>query len=365
MSNENHFRHFVLNISRESANESGYQSELRFILQQHCYHSPSAYVPVKNYRSSMDYLNALASVCEAAQRISVPPNLPPSVNVYNFDVPFPRRTPSPPLFTTSQAFPSYYSSGCTTIPGRMAIETIETSASLSKTPHIPGYSVAPVSVSTVQHIPYQINSQSAPAGVGIVPHPTALFPSPPPTPDSTTGQFQPLPPPQAYPNAHLNPVLKNVLAYAQFQHYLDETWPEASLRRGSAVIRASLYSKIADVLQGGEATARFRHWVKKTEFFVIERTQPGIGYGACLGIPVVKSRGSKSACKGTSAGGERHSTYKLVARLEDFVYIIGNYHNNQRGHPGIRRTYAMVSFIARFVPMCFHNVFKVMVMITP
>ena len=218
-------------------------------------------------------------------------------------------------------------------------------APVSQTQHFPGYSVAPVSASTFQHIPHQVNSQSAPASVGIVPHPTASFPSPPPTPDSTTGQFQPLPPPQAYPNAHLNPVLKNVLAYAQFQHYLDETWPEASLRRGSAVIRASLYSKIADVLQGGEATARFRHWVKKTEFFIIERTQPGLGYGACLGIPVVKSRGSKSACKGTTAGGERHSTYKLVARLEDFVYIIGNYHNDQRGHHGIRRTYAMVSFI--------------------
>ena len=342
---------------------------MRFILQQHCFHSPGAFVPVKNCHSSMDYLNALASVCEAAQRISVPPNPPPSVNVYNFDVPFPRRTPSPPLFTTSQAFPSYYSSGYTTIPARMAIETSLPATSLpqfpgysvapvsktphlpeysvapvSKTPHFPGYSVAPVSASTFQHIPHQINSQSVPASVGIVPHPTASFPSPPPTPDSTTGQFQPLPPPQAYPNAHLNPVLKNVLAYAQFQHYLDETWPEASLRRGSAVIRASLYSKIADVLQGGETTARFRHWVKKTEFFIIERTQPGLGYGACLGIPVVKSRGSKSACKGTSAG-ERHSTYKLVARLEDFVYIIGNYHNDQRGHHGIRRTYAMVSFI--------------------
>ena len=85
--------------------------------------------------------------------------------------------------------------------------------------------------------------------------------------------------------------------------------------------------------------------MKKTEFFIIERTQPGVGYGACLGIPVVKSRGSKSACKGTSVGGERHSTYKLVARLEDFVYIIGNYHNDQRGHQGIRRTYAMVSSI--------------------
>ena len=336
--------------------KSGYRGELRFILQQHCYHSPSAFVPVKNYRSSMDYLNALASVCEAAQRISVPPNLPPSVNVYNFDVPFPRQTPSPPLFTTSQALPGYNSSEYTTIPARMAIET---SAPLSNTPHIPGpYSIAPVSASTIRHIPYQINSQSALAEVGIVPHPTALFPSPPPTPDSTTGQFQPLPPPQAYPNAHLNPVLKNVLAYAQFQHYLDETWPEASLRRGSGIIRASLYSKIADVLQGGEATARFRHWIKKNEFFVIERTQPGIGYGACLGTPAVKSRSSKSACKGT----KRHSTYKLVARLEDFVYIIGNYHNNQRGHYGIRRTYALVSF--SLICTCFHIVFKVIVMIT-
>jgi len=132
--------------------------------------------------------------------------------------------------------------------------------------------------------------------------------------------------------------VENFLAYAQFQHYLDEKWPETSLRRGNAVIRASLYSRIVDALQGGETTARFRYWVKKTEFFLIDRTQPGVGYGACLCIPVVKSRSSTVK----KAGSERHSTYKLVARLEDFVYIIGTYHNDQKGHHGIRRTYAMV-----------------------
>ena len=40
-----------------------------------------------------------------------------------------------------------------------------------------------------------------------------------------------------------------------FQQFLDDTWPEETLRRGSAVIRNKLYEKIVETLQGGEATA--------------------------------------------------------------------------------------------------------------
>ena len=259
----------------------------------------------------MEYLNALASVCEAAQRINVPPRLAMSAN-------------SPFIQSTiPHTSPGYYNSELAGIP-------VETPPPVTPLSHHPG-----LSHTTPSH------------GVGgaHAAYPPWSLPTPPSTP---VGQFQPLFPPQVYPNAHLNPVLKNILAYAQFQHYLDETWPDTSLRRGNAVIRASLYSKIVDVLQGGETTARFRCWIKKTEFFLIERTQPGVGYGVCLGVPVVKSRPSTVK----KAGGERHSAYKLVARLEDFVYIIGTYHNDQKGHHGIRRTHAMVLVMVMQFRLC-------------
>lgn len=274
-------------------------------MEMHFISFPQCFRSCQHLSPSMEYLNALASVCEAAQRISVPPDLTTNVNV-----------PFSPSLTFPQTSPGYYNSELASI----ATETPLPVTSLS---HHPGLSQATPNLGVgVEHVAY----------------PTSSLLTPPPTPDSDAGQFQPLFVPQVYPNAHLNPVLKNFLAYAQFQHYLDEKWPETSLRRGNAVIRASLYSRIVDALQGGETTARFRYWVKKTEFFLIDRTQPGVGYGACLCIPVVKSRSSTVK----KAGSERHSTYKLVARLEDFVYIIGTYHNDQKGHHGIRRTYAMV-----------------------
>ncbi len=115
------------------------------------------------------------------------------------------------------------------------------------------------------------------------------------------------------------------------------------MRRGSAIIRASLYGRIADVVRGGEGTTRFKHWVKKSEFFLVERMQPGVGYGACLAVPVVRSRAGSRKAAACGKSVSVHGTYKLVARLEDFVYIIGAYHNDQKGHHGIRRTYGMVS----------------------
>ena len=112
------------------------------------------------------------------------------------------------------------------------------------------------------------------------------------------------------------------------------------------MIRSTLYEKIAETLRGGESTARFKHWVKKSEFFLMQKVVPGMGYGACLAVPAV--RATRGAGAGMSA--TRHP-HKLVARLEDFSEIISTYHNDQKGHSGIRRTYAMVSFYVAFFLM--------------
>eukprot|EP00731_Ephydatia_muelleri_P035294 Em0112g9a len=113
-----------------------------------------------------------------------------------------------------------------------------------------------------------------------------------------------------------------------FQQFLDDTWPEITLRRGSAVIRNTLYEKIAETLRGGETTARLKHWVKKSEFFLI---------GACLAVPAVRGRLDAGKLKGAAS-----YSLRLVARLENFSHIIAFYHNDQMGHRGIRKTYAMV-----------------------
>ena len=124
-----------------------------------------------------------------------------------------------------------------------------------------------------------------------------------------------------------------------FQQFLDDTWPEITLRRGSAVIRNTLYEKIAETLRGGETTARLKHWVKKSEFFLI---------GACLAVPAVRGRLDAGKLKGAAS-----YSLRLVARLENFSHIIAFYHNDQMGHRGIRKTYAMVScYISRCVYVC-------------
>ena len=106
------------------------------------------------------------------------------------------------------------------------------------------------------------------------------------------------------------------------------------------MIRTSVYNKVAEFLRGGEATARLKHWIKKTEFFLVERgCSTGADYGACLAVPVGKTK-RRASSKVQSQ--PRHS-YKLVARLEDFAHIIGTYHNDQKGHHGIRKTYGLVS----------------------
>lgn len=198
---------------------------------------------------------------------------------------------------------------------------------------------------------------------------SSSFPlTPPPTPKS---------PPAAIPSSREggtppqvscndNPVAVSPAAHAKFERFLDETWPTEPLRRGTAVIRAELYAKIADALRGsaGEtaaATARFRQWVKRSEFFLVERTQPDGSYGACLAVPAERRGRRTPPGEGEEeplAKRASRQSSRLVARVEDFVYIIGAYHNDTSGHHGIRKTYAMVSIIIRqlkiSLALCIH-----------
>ena len=123
-------------------------------------------------------------------------------------------------------------------------------------------------------------------------------------------------------------------SYAQYNQFLDDTWPEKCIRRGSGVIRASLYAKIADVLKGGAHVSRFRYWVKKLGFFLIEKRQSDGKLAACLAMPTTSKQSSQP---------KTYRPYRLVARIEDFAVIIGQYHSDKKGHSGIRKTFGMVS----------------------
>lgn len=224
--------------------------------------------------SHADFLNALAAVCEAAERIPVPRYHPP---------------PPPPPPT---CYPGYAEAcGATMAPYQ---------------PPIPHYPHPQPDYSGFYSPPAPIDCHSSSPVVSATPSPSF---------------------------AAVQSTEQNNFV---FQRFLDDTWPEKTLRRGSAVIRNTLYERIAETLRGGESTARFKHWVKKSEFFLVEKVVPGMGYGACLAVPAVRAT---RAAKGAT----RHA-HKLVARLEDFSEIISTYHNDQKGHSGIRRTYAMVSF---------------------
>ena len=142
-------------------------------------------------------------------------------------------------------------------------------------------------------------------------------------------------------------VYTDTVSHSLFLSYLDEVWPHSPLRRSSSVIRSSLYDKIVSVLQGQtEAKGREKIWIKKSEFFLVEKE----GRGSLLAVPVGRSRTSKrGASEGDGGGGggggksgTKRQSYRLVARLEDFYYIISSYHNNTVGHHGIRKTFGLV-----------------------
>ena len=164
-------------------------------------------------------------------------------------------------------------------------------------------------------------------------------PSPTPSPTHSPGSLLP---------TSFTPILTHTtytdtVSHSLFLSYLDEVWPESSLRRSSSVIRSSLYDKIVLVLQGeAGAKGRERLWIKKSEFFLVEKE----GRGSLLAVPAVRSRASskRGPLEGDGGGksASKRSSYKLVAKLEDFYYIISSYHNSNVGHHGIRKTYGLV-----------------------
>lgn len=290
------------------------------------------------------YLTALGSVCESVPKIPIPPpptyshqgtpvNLPPTSDSvsshtqhnfayssdYNFTPSFLHYQPSPqppPIISCYQEYP---------------------------TPHFNQFTHSDHLHQTVASLPVPL---------------TSPFLTPPSTPTSNSNEStrpvqlhdsrqESTNPVQVHDTRQesTNPVLRDKVANEKFKRYLNETWPEEPPRRSSSVIRASLYSKIAEILHNESAKGRLKHWVKHSGFFMIENDQPGSECRACLAVPSVKGRGGKgSTSKGPIVLSKRSHSYKLVARLEDFVHIIGTYHNDRKGHCGIRKTYAMVRF---------------------
>ena len=303
-------------------------------------------------------LQALANVCEAAQKLHTLPLPAATLTAGN------RMVPSSTYPNATAAYGRSYGDDYSAVPFTLEWRRLDSTPSFTRASQshytLTAYSQPPLPLPTYgysQHnhfsphmtVPSTLHAPLPawnPAPMARVPSPLTPPPTPVSTPHCTTQPYPVTPSPQLQQTQTcLNPVLKSVLAYTRFQSYLDETWPEDSSRRGSAVIRASLYRRIADALGGGETNARFKQWLKKSEFFIVQRMQSGGGHGSCLAVPAVKSRGSAKA-GGSKA--TRHS-YKLVARLEDFAYIIGNYHNDQNGHHGIRRTYALVSLLQQIL----------------
>ena len=129
-----------------------------------------------------------------------------------------------------------------------------------------------------------------------------------------------------------NPVLSNPTSYMRFNQYLQETWPENASRRGSAVMRATLYTRIVACLKARKCRKTFQKRVKTNKFFLLEYPYKGAPNAvAYLGVPSSKASSKTDA-----------QPFKLVAKVEEFVYIIGQYHNQDTRHPGIRRTYSRV-----------------------
>lgn len=259
----------------------------------------------------MEHLNALASICESAERIPVGSKREQSGNaseLTDLSIPGPS--------SDHQILRSCYNPSipllCATPP--QYIPTIATGSYL--TPPITS-ARGPSSFASKQQIE---------------------------TPQETSGNLTLS---LQYPRPS-NPVMRNIISYASYLQYLDETWPEKCSRRGSAVIRSSLYAQIADCLKGGASTARFRYWVRKSGFFLIEKQQLSGSYEMCIAVPfnpkshrIMAAASSRVAKKQL----EEVKDYRLVAKLEEFLPLIGEYHNDVIGHYGIRKTYQMVKEI--------------------
>lgn len=133
----------------------------------------------------------------------------------------------------------------------------------------------------------------------------------------------------------VNPVLRDPVGCARFNQYLRETWPDNAQRRGSAVISNKMYTRIIACLRGRRCRKTFRDWVKVNKFFLLEYPYAGAPNAILyLAIPSDKAPND----------GNGPQSFRIVAQVEEFVYVIGQYHNDLTGHPGIRRTYAKVGY---------------------
>lgn len=242
-------------------------------------------------RRTMEHLNALASICESAERMPVLQK---------------------PIVTYPATLNQYLTT-CSTQSSKYVHQSQQYFSSLcnySTTLSLPTPPITPISSAVLQQGEQSTNE---------------IFPG--------------YPNPIVHCKRPMNPVIRNVISYASYMQYLDENWPEKCSRRGSAVIRASLYTQISDCLKGGVATARFRYWVKKSGFFLIEKLQQDGSYAPCIAVPLNPNKKSDVAVTKCTR------SYRLVAKLEEFVHLIGEYHNDSIGHYGIRKTYQMVKHI--------------------
>lgn len=242
-------------------------------------------------------------------------------------------------------------------------------------PAIAGYTPAPLLNLSLQQAQFPLqHTTPTTQGYNTAPILPPILPTPPPTPVTNLSRF-PFPPPHGYglttedntntytlppqpqlpiplhlpttaptpsptPSPSPSPSFTcDTVSHCLFQSYLHETWPEHSIRRAGSVIQDSLYDKIVSILQGGDGNARMKHWIKRSEFFLIEKE----GRGKLLAVPTTKSRVAKKEASTGGGKSESRGSYKLVAKLDDFYYIISSYHSNKNGHPGIRRTHGMVS----------------------
>ena len=274
----------------------------------------------------MEHLNALASICESAERMPIVSKPytsgPPLVRASHY-----------PLVTSDYTQRQYYAPSlpllCGTPP--QYNPSMATQQSSCLTPPITPNDAQQSSFSdAARQVEKMQQAAATPSGHSSLAIPADIH----------------------CPSRPINPVMRNIISYASYLQYLDETWPEKCSRRGSAVIRASLYAQIADCLKGGASTARFRYWVRKSGFFLLEKQQTNGIYDTCIAVPVNDKQQNCNSKRSTTV-----KQYRLVAKLEDFLSLIGEYHNDVIGHYGIRKTYQMVrtACMLRVIPYIAKN----------
>lgn len=313
----------------------------------------------------MEFLQALATVCESAPRLALSSSghqYPEARELSSVPLPrpqtlhsasaaastlshsmFPPRTPRlpGPYQTPGGAAPHFLHVGyghCLPPVRPQPLQSVMTPTTrdyaASTMPPLPTPPPTPADRTLFRHpyVPHYTQLPSHSNGYSYLPLPQqptypAMLPTPSPSPSPS-------------PALTSTEGLENTVSHMLYESYLNETWPEQGIRRGGSVIRDSLYQQVVAVLQGEEANARLKQWIKRSEFFLKKRD----GCRSVLAVPATRSRGGKRSGADTVGGkSETRGPHKLVARLEDFPCIISSYHNSERGHHGIRKTYAMVS----------------------